>query len=347
MKDSVVAPSERLSAPATLVLCEQARAELRRLAMASEGLQNDSGDVSALRRLRVGLRRVGSLLADGSGRIDGLPADSEQLFAKSARSLGRLRDLDILREAVAELLPGSRPSQRFGLRALSLAVDERRASLARVRVPRALRRLASAMHTLETLLDAIEPEGGGAPYADLVVAATEERRRRFHDRLLSLAGGRADAEMLHALRREARELRYRLAPLRKAEPAVPAIVEALLQLQQVLGEWRDAEICAAALPRLAARLARDRQRAAVEAVLATDVDGQSSQRLRRVLAREQVHPGLLRAARQFAIRRVATRVAATRAMSGGDWPALDGELARLVARLALRGSAPRLPAALS
>ncbi|MFM7636110.1 MAG: CHAD domain-containing protein [Cyanobacteriota bacterium] len=199
----------------------------------------------AMRRLRTTLRQFAPVLILPSGVRD-------QRIAKSVRRLGLARDLDVLRERLEDdLVP-------------ELAERERRALEPVFRQLRRERRIAYD-HLVEVLR--------GRSHLELLARLQDWLRQpRFtplgeeplHRWLgewqlppvlelylhpgwrVSDAGDEADT--VHDLRKQIKEVRYRLENLRDSGgPCQRDTVGRLRQLQELLGDWHDLEVLAKAI----------------------------------------------------------------------------------------------------
>ena len=199
----------------------------------------------AMRRLRTTLRQFAPVLILPSGVRD-------QRIAKSVRRLGLARDLDVLRERLEDDLVPELPER------------ERRALEPVFRQLRRERRIAYD-HLVEVLR--------GRSHLELLARLQDWLRQpRFtplgeeplHCWLwewqlppvlelflhpgwrVSDAGGEADT--VHDLRKQIKEVRYRLENLRgTGGPCQRDTVGQLRQLQELLGDWHDLEVLAKAI----------------------------------------------------------------------------------------------------
>ena len=213
-----------------------------------------SRDPEFVHQARVALRRIRSALrifraAVGPGRARAWRAELGELAA----ALGRARDWDVL---AGETLPpilaahGDRPLAR---RLLGKA--ERRRSREREAARRALSSPRYARVVLELArwlaqadAEPAAPSGPLAPFAARVIGRRHRRLLAYAERLAKL-----DAEGRHRLRIQAKRLRYGIDGLAAvfASRRTARYRDALVDLQDALGEANDAATALALLPALA------------------------------------------------------------------------------------------------
>lgn len=233
-----------------------------------------------LRQLRVGLRRLRSLLALLRGAwpaLDALGLDARA--AAWARELGALRDADTaLPTALLQAWAAT------GGAAPAPVADARTSVTAAVRQPEAQRLMLELLGVTQALPRLGWPDRPGFK------ALARPRLQGWAARLRKqLGAGGQDDEALHALRKGARRLRYALlmggawagVPAKSLAPAL----KALAGWQDLLGELRDLELMDAALAGQASDLRAFAQgwRAARREALQTLLPAQR-RRLRKRLA---------------------------------------------------------------
>ena len=206
-------------------------------------------DVESVHRVRTRARRIRSVLLAYSSETP----DARRL-CRDLRwlgvTVGRVRDLDVIRERLAgldgapELLDGERAT----------AVDEVRTALDRRR----------ARHLHRDLAALLEPARWSgltqAPLAEVAPRVLEAERRRVLRRDRAAEHAEADrAARLHDVRKAAKRLRY------AAEAAgEPALAERAEALQELLGAGNDALMTAAWLDRTARELPDEADRLRAE-----------------------------------------------------------------------------------
>ena len=208
-----------------------------------------------VRRLRSQLRAFRPLLGDGSGdRV-------ERRFRDVARATNRGRDaevqsraLEILASPAGAVDPAgadrqlSRPAQRVAGRLASELrarfEKEERSTLASARrdFERAAARLAKQLSTMQVTIaldreTEIPPRSFGSALADAVERELKDTRAR-----LASVEGMEPPEPLHEARIAAKRLRYLLEAAREVDPVVPSALQALKAIQDLLGEFHDAEV---------------------------------------------------------------------------------------------------------
>jgi CHAD domain-containing protein len=247
-------------------LASDVAAEAAAVAVLRECTAQVRANVTALRagagsdaphQLRIGLRRLRAALGLFRGVIGGSAADR---LADDARWLagevGRLRDLDVMREDVVRPEAAAHPDEPGFARladALRTQGDRTRADLCRTlagdRVQRFLIDIVAFTECAGwQAADRLNPDSAAAPGARTVGIAALDRRWRKVVRMAKDID-RMDTEARHALRKELKKLRYGvefLGPLfRKAR--VAAFVTRLKALQEVFGTLNDAATAAALL----------------------------------------------------------------------------------------------------
>lgn len=226
-------------------------------------------DVEYLHEFRIAARRTRTVLGACRSLVpEELSISGRSLFAVLGELTGPARDLDVTVGRWTTLTSSLEAERRDALEPLRLLLDERR------RV--AHRRLSDGLRTRSTRRSMDAWRGSlGEPFVgvDCGTAAEEiERRiRRAHRRLV--AHGRAidlesPAEQLHALRKDAKKLRYLIecfAELLAPKPRAKYVTQ-LRRLQENLGEYQDCEVQAVMFEELAGEL--QSQGATVETLLA-------------------------------------------------------------------------------
>jgi len=206
-------------------------------------------DVESVHRVRTRARRIRSVLLAYSSETP----DARRL-CRDLRwlgvTVGRVRDLDVIRERLAGL--DGAPERLDGER--DTAVDEVRTALERRR----------ARHLHRDLAALLEPTGWSgvtqAPLAEVAPRILEAERQRVLHRDDAAEHAEADrAARLHDVRKAAKRLRY------AAEAAgEPTLTERAEALQELLGAGNDALMTAAWLDRTARELPDEADRLRAE-----------------------------------------------------------------------------------
>lgn len=203
------------------------------------------GDVEPVHQLRVATRRLRAVLRMLAGIFpDQAARAAVRELSWLGRASGRLRDLDVLKEFLAERARKLDPGLREDLRALENALAQRRAAeytkLGRTLESERLRRLLKH-------LEALEPD---PQLADVALGAVAAQLARAPVRAAARAAARLDGnsapEDLHRLRVRVKRLRYTFETLRPVGgKKLRKTLGRLEQAQATLGRYNDA-ICAIA-----------------------------------------------------------------------------------------------------
>jgi CHAD domain-containing protein len=237
-------------------------------------------DPEAVHRFRVATRRARALIRETRLALgDGLAPLAGEL-SWLTRSLGPVRDLDVLldhlRAEVAQLGPDEREGHEL-LQGLDAEREHARLAL--------IEALDSSRYT--QLLDDFERALAQLSSLDVGVPAdvpAREAFRRVRRAVAKLPDDPTD-EVLHALRIRAKRARYaaELATLALGKPAA-RVVEALKRVQDVIGEHQDAVVAEERLRRAAHAGTRIAAGRLIE-----------RERRRRLQAREAARPALTEA----------------------------------------------------
>ena len=203
-------------------------------------------DAEHLHQLRVGLRRLRTLLREFAGDLPGLDAAAAALVLREVFSaLGALRDREIIEQT---LRPARAAARAAGVEVASLAGPPGASPDAALRPlvanETAPLRMPAFNVLLLTLVGACAaPEGGAASAAPTMLALATKRLARLHKRVAADAARFAahDDEARHALRKRLKRLRYSLefvAPLYARKPMLRYLA-VLKPAQQALGDFND------------------------------------------------------------------------------------------------------------
>jgi len=205
-------------------------------------------DPEDLHQLRVALRRLRAALELGHEALD-LPAETGADRLKTlTRALGRLRDLDIALELTEPLVPVAKGDEALALDRIRSALTRRRRTATKA-VRRTLRS-PTLIATLKALRRWVRtPSFHPAGFRDLAQAtaaelAGAEAKLRAHPLWSQSRPSRRpsvrESEALHALRKEARKLRYLLEVLARSQgDAVKPALDCLHRIQDALGALQD------------------------------------------------------------------------------------------------------------
>jgi CHAD domain-containing protein len=233
-------------------------------------------DSEFLHDFRVAVRRSRSILKTAPGVL----ADEDiNVLAGELEWLGQCtgppRDLDVWLLGWDELVAELDPAERTMLEPMREHVaSERRAAHDRLRAALTSDRYRTLVATWHRVVDS-EPQDpppeAGLPIREVAAARVDRALRKVRKR-----GGKIDdttaGQELHTLRKRAKKLRYLLECFRSTlrEEPVDALVDDLKRLQDVLGEFQDAEVQIQALRTMAVRM-QEHEGASAETLLATGV----------------------------------------------------------------------------
>jgi CHAD domain-containing protein len=258
----------------------------------------DDGDIEALHDLRVGLRRLRSVLrAYGPHLEDSIGPKLRRRVKTLAAATGAARDSEVQIEWLQARRGRLNPRHRSGVDWLIGWLERRKESAyAEVRgdvatdfdqlksvLDRRLRRYTTQLYAADE-----QPDGMSAVTAHLLATHAAEL-------LGELAGVQsvADEERAHEARIAAKRLRYLLEPLRRDVDGAGDLIARLKDLQELLGALHDIAVLAAELRQALELAATERARDQHQLALAPAPDGgETRQRLRR-----DPRPGLLALAR--------------------------------------------------
>lgn len=207
----------------------------------------------ATRRLRAALRLFRRL-----GELEPLEREVKQL----QDALGELRDLHVQGDWLHQTAQQAKATKRPGYEALRARVTSPVADTER-RLRRALKRWDT--HTVPALLDATKHLEGPGRYGGRRVKKQLRRRLRSLEALMEDYAEAPDALLAHEMRKTVKKLRYEAEILRPAmRRKMEALLEALVSLQELLGELHDADVRTGLLESLAAEGTAPQRTAALE-----------------------------------------------------------------------------------
>lgn len=232
-----------------------------------------AGDTLAIKQMRVATRRMRSVwrVFDGAYRRADQRRHLRQL-RQVARRLGAVRDLDVLLEALPAdpllepLAADWRARRRQAFRQLLRSLDGNRYR----------RFLGDYLAFARTPGEGVARGSAGVLVRD--VAGSRIQLAYEHVRSHEAALAEGDPGALHALRIDAKRLRYTLETFREIlpEPIVADLIARLTRVQDVLGEFNDARVAAAAVSEWLAGAGTSAPAESVEAARAYASDRQAA-----------------------------------------------------------------------
>lgn len=289
-------------------------------------------DSEALHDFRVGLRQMRSTFSAYPEAFPALPKRLRKYMRQLARDTNHARDaevqLDWLERNERQIIGDARLGLRWLLRQLEL----RKAEAYRVlrvdvldeftELEQQARAVLAHNETLDESDDGVETLGHlcGAHLEELVADLT------FHLRHIET---REDEDQLHAARICGKRIRYLLAPLRAELKGCDSVVRRLQRLQDLLGDYHDAQVLGDLLRKYTRKATREQSERWLELMLNQAPDA-------RTLARERKQDllsGLLAIARLVAKRKERLLVQLSQLQSKGAQEQLLHDIAMLAARL--------------
>ena len=236
---------------------------LARLADAGEAATRlaDPADAEALHDLRVALRRLRSTLRALGPLLPALiPEKQARRLKKAARLTGPARDGEVFAAWLAARREGLPAPYRGAHDWLVERVERHRAAEERAARGRAVRLAERAISAVTRRLVGAAAQAAPQPYALVLAGLLRTQAVALREAIREVVGPE-DVPAIHRIRLEAKRLRYLLEPLRGVEGAdASEAVEALKGLQDLVGEWHDAQLFRQALARAQIEAAADRAR---------------------------------------------------------------------------------------
>jgi CHAD domain-containing protein len=188
--------------------------------------------------MRVSTRRLRAALK--VFRDLGALAPLEREVKKLQDALGEVRDTHVQGAWLKQAARKEKPSQRAGLEALRASVEAQLGAREK-RLRRAMSRWAN--RTVPALLREAKRLDGPGRYGGQRVRTQLRRRLRKVERLMEDYADAPDAVTAHELRKEVKKLRYEAELFRPAlRRRMEALLEALVPLQELLGELHDSDV---------------------------------------------------------------------------------------------------------
>jgi CHAD domain-containing protein len=198
--------------------------------------------------MRVSTRRLRAALKVFRG-LGGL-APLEREVKKLQDALGEVRDVHVQGAWLAQAARKEKPAKRAGLLALRTSVESQLGAKEK-KLRRTLSRWAD--RTVPAILREAKGLDGPGRYGGQRVRQQLRRRLRGVERLIEDYSAAPDALTAHELRKEVKKLRYEAELFRPAlRRRMEALLEALVPLQEVLGELHDSDVRLGLLERFAA-----------------------------------------------------------------------------------------------
>ncbi|KYC41823.1 metal-binding protein [Scytonema hofmannii PCC 7110] len=227
-------------------------------------------DPEALHQMRVGMRRLRTAVTRFAPALDLPKAASDKNIGKIARSLGNLRDLDVLKETLENLYRSRLPrkEQERLQTALGVLGEQREGALSDVKVTLKDERYKSLKEKLQEWLEeptyqplasmAIEqvlpdlllPEIGefllhpgwliGTQLQETEIVISKDLKAAKVEQQLAENG-----ETLHSLRKQAKRLRYQMELFTDIyDEPYTAYMEEIKSIQEILGGMQDSVVLA-------------------------------------------------------------------------------------------------------
>lgn len=226
-------PESRL-AEAARRLVSSRLADVRHEQDALDGQLTEDG----VHDLRVSTRRLRAALKvfRGLGGLAPLEREVKQL----QDALGEVRDVHVQGAWLKQAARKEKPAKRAGLEALRASVESQLGAKEK-RLRRALKRWEE--RTVPALLAEAKHLEGPGRYGGQRVRRQLRRRLREVKRLMEDYAAAPDALTAHELRKVVKKLRYEAEVFRPAlRRKMEALLEALVPLQELLGELHDSDV---------------------------------------------------------------------------------------------------------
>lgn len=188
--------------------------------------------------MRVSTRRLRAALKVFRGLGDLAPL--ERQVKKLQDALGEVRDVHVQGAWLKQAARKEKPSKRAGLEALRSHVESQLGAKEK-RLRREMKRWGDK--TVPALLEETKRLEGPGRYGGQRVRRQLRRRLRKVERLMEDYSAAADALTAHELRKMVKKLRYEVELFRPGlRRGMEALLEALVPLQELLGELHDSDV---------------------------------------------------------------------------------------------------------
>lgn len=289
-------------------------------------------DNEALHDFRVGVRQLRSTFSAYPDAFPSLPKRLRKYMRQLGRDTNHARDAEVQLDWLLRNDRQITGDARLGLRWLLRQLELRKAEAYRVlrvdvldefaELEQQARSVLAHNGKLDHLDDKQESIGHlcGAHLDELVTDLT------FHLRHIET---REDEDQLHAARICGKRIRYLLSPLRAELKDSESVVRRLQRLQDLLGEYHDAQVLSDLLRKYTRKATREQSERWLEIVLNQAPDARTIARERK----QDVLTGFLAVARLVAKRKEKLLVQLSQLQSKGAQEQLLHDIAMLAARL--------------
>lgn len=288
-------------------------------------------DSEALHDFRVGLRQLRSTFGAYPEAFPSLPKRLRKYMRQLARDTSLARDAEVQLDWLERNERQITGDARLGLRWLLRQLELRKAEAYRVLRVDVLDEFGELEQQARAVLahnETLDETDGAETLGHLCGAHLEElvADLTFHLRHIET---REDEDQLHAARICGKRIRYLLAPLRAELKGCDSVVRRLQKLQDLLGDYHDAQVLGDLLRKYTRKATREQSERWLELMLNQAPDA-------RTLARERKQDllgGLLAIARLVAKRKERLLVQLSQLQSKGAQEQLLHDIAMLAARL--------------
>ena len=289
-------------------------------------------DNEALHDFRVGLRQLRSTFSAYPEAFPALPKRLRKFMRQLGRDTNHARDAEVQLDWLERNERQITGDARLGLRWLLRQLELRKAEAYRVlrvdvldeftELEQRARSVLAHNETLDDLDDDVETLGHlcGAHLEELVADLT------FHLRHIET---REDEDQLHAARICGKRIRYLLTPLRAELKGSDSVVRRLQRLQDLLGEYHDAQVLGDLLRKFTRKATREQSERWLELMLNQAPDARTFARERK----QDLLTGMLAVARLVAKRKEKLLLQLGQLQSKGAQEQLLHDIAMLAARL--------------
>lgn len=291
-----------------------------------------NADSEALHDFRVGLRQLRSTFSAYPEAFPALPKRLRKYMRQLARDTNRARDAEVQLDWLQRNERQITGDARLGLRWLLRQLELRKAEAYRVLRVDVLDEFTDLEQQARAVLahnEALaEPDDDSDTLGHLCGAHLEELvgDLTFHLRHIET---REDEDQLHAARICGKRIRYLLAPLRAELKGSDSVVRRLQKLQDLLGEYHDAQVLGDLLRRYTRKATREQSERWLELMLNQAPDARTLARERR----QDVLTGILAVARLVAKRKEKLLVQLAQLQNRGAQEQLLHDIAMLASRL--------------